>query len=255
MTFRATLPPVDFAYDDASDEAKRRRLLHQIEMIRVSFTEMAVRLNEGTACRLPHEQQKLFDFHPDPYLAANRMSEAYCRIVVAEMRIQEDDDTRAKRQAEEQARREQAAQAAEAAKRRQEEEAVAAPAEAKRDLVRRATGFAHRQSFPGLTALEREDLLGELLEDFEDFADYRDDPIEIVAEFCRTFARDAEAELSDIPAFAHKVGEPANAEKRLRQNCRAWAAKCVERFIEPDIIEALAPPAPPELAQGPPKAA
>jgi hypothetical protein len=183
------------------------------------------------------------------------MSEAYCRIVVAEMRIQEDDDARAKRQGEEQARREQAAQAAEAAQRRQEEEAAAAPAEAKRDLVRRAAGFAHRQAFPGLTALEREDLLGGLLEDFEDYADYRDDPIAIVADFCRTFARDADAELSDIPAFARRVGEPADAEERLRQNCRAWAAKCVERFIEPDIIEALAPPAPPELAQGPPKAA
>ena len=233
-------------------EEKRKRLDVELEMVRMACAEMMARLAEGTGCRLPYEQQKQFDRLNDPYLAANRMSEAYSRIVLLEMRVHEDAEAKARRQAEEQVAREKAAQAAEAAQRRREEEAVQAPAEVKRELIRRATGFAHRQAFPGLTALEREDLLGDLLEEFEDYAGYKDDPIDIVAEFCRTFARDDDARLSDIPAFAPKVGEPAEPEERLRRNCRAWAAMCLERFIEPDIIDALMPP---ELAQGPPKAA
>jgi hypothetical protein len=236
--------------DDAYFEAaqKRKRLARELEMVRTACAEMMARLAEGTGCRLPYDQQQQFERLNDPYLAANRMSEAYSRIVMLEMRVHEDAETKAKRLAEEQAKREKAAQAEE---RRKAEPAPPAISE-KEDLVRRAVGYAHYQAFPRLGFEEREDLLGEILDEFEEYAGYDGDPIDLVAGFCRDFARDEDADLSNIPAFEPKIGEPADAEDRLRQRCRAWAASCLERFLPKRTVDALAPP---ELAQGPPVAA
>ncbi len=174
----------DDAYFEA--EKKRKRLAMELEMVRTACAEMMARLAEGIGCRLPYDQQTVFDRLNDPYLAANRMSEAYSRIVMLEMRVHEDAETKAKRQAEEQARREQAAQAEE---RRKAEPAPPAISE-KEDLVRRAVGYAHYQAFPKLHFEEREDLLGEILDEFEEYAGYAGDPIDLVAGFCRDFARD-----------------------------------------------------------------
>jgi hypothetical protein len=236
--------------DDAYFEAaqKRKRLSMELEMVRTACAEMMARLAEGIGCRLPYDQQQQFERLNDPYLAANRMSEAYSRIVMLEMRVHEDAETKARRLAEEQAKREKAAQAEE---RRKAEPAPPAIDE-KEDLIRRAVGYAHYRAFPKLDFEEREDLLGEILDEFEEYAGYAGDPIDIVTTFCGNFARDEDSDLSNITAFEAKIGEPADKEERLRRQCRAWAAACVERFLPKRTIEALTPP---ELAQGPPVAA
>jgi hypothetical protein len=239
--------------DDAyfAETERRKRLAIELEMTRTAFAEMMARLAEGTGCRLPYQEQEAFERIADPYLAANRMSEAYSRIVMLEMRVHEDAETKAKRQAEERAKREKAAEAEE----RRKAEPVAPPAsasDAKQDLVRRAVGYAHYQAFPRLDFEEREDLLGEILDKFEEYAGYDGDPIDIVAGFCREFAGDEDAKLSAIPAFEPKIGEPADQDERLRRQCRAWAAACLERFLPKRTVDALAPS---ELAQGPPKVA
>jgi hypothetical protein len=238
--------------DDAYFEAaqKRKRLTMELEMVRTACAEMMARLAEGIGCRLPYGQQQQFERLNDPYLAVNRMSEAYSRIVMLEMRVHEDAETKAKRLAEEQAKREAAAQTEE----RRKAEPAPAPAviNEKEDLVRRAVGYAHYQAFPRLGFEEREDLLGEILDEFEEYAGYDGDPIDLVAGFCRDFAGDEDADLSNIPAFEPKIGEPADKDERLKQQCRAWAAACLERFLPKRTIEALTPP---ELAQGPPAAA
>jgi hypothetical protein len=238
--------------DDAYFEAaqKRKRLTMELEMVRTACAEMMARLAEGIGCRLPYDQQQQFERLNDPYLAVNRMSEAYSRIVMLEMRVHEDAETKAKRLAEQEAKREQAAQAEE---RRKAEPAPTPPViDEKEDLVRRAVGYAHYRAFPKIDFETREDLLGAILDEFEEYAGYEGDPIDLVAGFCRDFARDEDADLSNIPAFEPKIGEPADAEERLRQRCRAWAAACLERFLPKRTVDALAPP---ELAQGPPKAA
>jgi hypothetical protein len=237
----------DDAYFDA--EKKRKRLDAELEMVRMACAEMMATLAEGTGCRLPYDQQKQFDRLNDPYLAANRMSEAYSRIVLLEMRVHEDAETKAKRQAEEEAKRAKASQPKEQAKVEPVAETIP---DKKQDLIRRAVGYAHYQAFPRLGFEEREDLLGEILDEFEEYAGYEGDPIDLVAGFCRDFAGDEDAKLSNIPAFEPKIGEPADKDERFRQQCRAWAASCLERFLPKRTIEALTPP---ELAQGPPKVA
>jgi len=242
--------------DDAyfAEAERRKRLAVELEMTRTAFAEMMARLAEGTGCRLPYQEQEAFERIADPYLAANRMSEAYSRIVMLEMRVHEDAETKARRQAEEHAKREKAAEAEERRKAQEATPPPAAPAarNEKEDLVRRAVGFAHYQAFPRLDFREREDLLGEILDAFEEYAGYAGDPLDIVAGFCRDFAGDPDAKLSNISAFEAKIGEPADKDERLKRQCRAWAASCLERFLPKRAVDALAPP---ELAQGPQVAA
>jgi hypothetical protein len=235
------------AGETLSDAEKRARLADEVERVRGAMAEMLVRLNDGTACRLPPDQQDVFDRIADPYLAANRVSHAYSRIVLLEQRVGESAETRAKREAEEAAERERQALAA------AERERPRTPEEITEYRVRRSAKLAYRDAFPSLHKYEREFLLKDIFDEFDDFGDYRGDPVDILAAICETLARDPAAALAEIPYFQNSVGEPADEGERLTARCKAWAESCL------DWIDALDAPieaeAPPELAQGPPVAA
>ncbi|MDB5395379.1 MAG: hypothetical protein JWM91_2885 [Rhodospirillales bacterium] len=55
------------------------------------------RLNDGTACTLPDDEQEAFERAKDPYLAMGRLSLAVERLATGGDSVDEEDETRAGR--------------------------------------------------------------------------------------------------------------------------------------------------------------
>ncbi len=164
---------------DEARETRRKIRMESLERLRIAAEEMALRLNEGTACRLPPEQQADFARIKDPYLDFSRVALALRRIVAQQERLDEDAETRAARLAVEQAEREQMWQ---------EQPAWADDADpalnAKKKLIRRAVRNAHQDAVPGMAHWERMEQLDDLFDEYEQLDDYDGDPAEIVATLC-----------------------------------------------------------------------
>jgi hypothetical protein len=179
-----------------------------------------------------------------------RLEKEFRQIVALEERIDEDAETRAARIAEEKARREADARA-------EQRRLEMKPQEDKEELIRRAVKLAHRDAYPGLTRIEREDLLGDLFEDYEEFGDLSGPPVRIVADFCAVFAQDPEADLTNIPDFAEDYGDETDPDEQQKIRWRSWAQSCLDHIarIEAAVENPGYPP--PETAaqgQGPPAA-
>jgi hypothetical protein len=183
--------------------------------------------------------------------ALGRLDKEVRQIVALEERIDEDAETRAARIAEEKAKREAEARA-------EQRRLEMKPQEDKEELIRRAVKLAHRDAYPGLTRIEREDLLGDLFEDYEEFGDLSGPPVRIVADFCAVFAQDPEADLTNIPDFAEDYGDETDPDEQQKIRWRSWAQNCLDHIarIEAAVENPGGPP--PETAaqpQGPPAAA
>ncbi len=165
------------AADARASEIRRgwRRLA--LESARGICLEALTRLNNGTACKLPYDEQEAFERVKDPYLAMDRLTRSLCRVVAMEERLDESAEARAERLAKEQAEREKAAREAQAW-------AEGEPERTKKTVIRRTVRNVHRDAEPDLDRWEREDILNEAFSDYEDFEDYGGDPVEIILRIC-----------------------------------------------------------------------
>jgi hypothetical protein len=215
---------------EAASEAERRaarreRRLEGLAATRERCEAAIARLEDGTACRLPYDQQEAFERMRDPYLAMARLAMAVERIAVREDKLDQDDETRAAAyaaaDAAEKAAEERAARSAEARR-------LAQPMEDKKYLVRRAVGMAHRDVFPDLLSWERDAALKDIFEGYEEFSDWVGDPLDLVAAFCRDLSEDPDADLSGIPEFEAEIGDEPDPDKYAQLRWRAWAASHID---------------------------
>jgi hypothetical protein len=166
---------------ERSREVRRLQRVLVLGRARDVCGELIDRINDGTAGRLPENQQYLFDKVADPYLALSRTVTALGRIVVLEARLDESAETRDARLAAEAAEREKTRLAEQARENRQRLEAAL---ETKKAHIRRAVDMAHRDAEPDMRPIDRITKLDDLFEEFDDYADWDGDSVAIVADLC-----------------------------------------------------------------------
>ncbi len=193
---------------DEARETRRARRLVSLENLRNGCEEAVKRLVDGTAGRLPYDEQEIFERVKDPYLAIERMARSVRRIVALEDRLDESAEARAARLAAEAAARANAERDAEAW-------AAGQPERDKKKLIRRAVRTAYQDGEPDLDHREREDLLNDLFNDYDEIDDYDGDPAEIVARFC--------AQLRLSPAVVPLDGDEDEPPEQAKARAVAFA--------------------------------
>jgi len=165
----------------AAREERRERRLAALDAILDLNLAAAVRLSQYIGGGLAEHDAQPFARLNDPCLALDRLTRSIGRIVALQERIDESAETREARLKAERAARDKAERDEQA--RREADTAEAELAE-KKNTIRRAVREAHRDAFPDFERADREDLLDDLVREFEDHDDYERDPAEIVAELC-----------------------------------------------------------------------
>jgi len=200
-TFDEMVPPSAAARGDTR-EARRTRRMNDLEIGRMLALQAIARLNDGVAGKLFGDAQAIVEKLNDPYLAMSRLYQELRRIVALEEQLDEDAEERAKRLAAEAVAREKAAR--DAALRQTEAAAAQAEKDTKR-AVRRAVGFAYRDGFPETTQPDRENLLDDLFDDYDEYQGYGDDPVAVVARMCAELGLTPEAGPDADPAVTEQA--------------------------------------------------
>jgi hypothetical protein len=230
---------------ERSREVRRLQRVLVLGRARDVCGELIDRINDGTAGRLPENQQYLFDKVADPYLALSRTVTALGRIVVLEARLDESAETRDARLAAEAAEREKTRLAEQARENRQRLEAAL---ETKKAHIRRAVDMAHRDAEPDMRPIDRITKLDDLFEEFDDYADWDGDSVAIVADLCIQLGLHAPLPKGSGPKPKNK----AELAEQIRIHTLDTAACYLRWTAGSDPAEPDAPAAPPARGQGPP---
>jgi len=227
-------------------EAARARRRRDMENARLMAMEVAARMTEAMAGRLPDHECPMFSRIKDPVVSLSRLLRVVGQLGLLEERFAEDAETRAKRIEAEQAAREQAARAARA---RLEREAEQDLYDEKKKTIRSAMRQISRDAEPDLPYAERELRLDDLFEDFENYEDYDGDPVEIVATLCAAMGLRPEREFGqdDTPE-----AEKARAHTMAKTYLDALARNAANRNAPEPVPIEEEPPAPLAKGQGPP---
>jgi hypothetical protein len=228
-------------------EVRRATRRRDMEILRLAAMESALHTNEYICGRLPGWKREPFEKITDPVASLANLNRAIVQITLAEDRFDESDEERAARikaEAEAKVRTEQAAATAHT-----DAERALRRAENKRRAhgAIRAIALDHVRLPRG----DRENMLAELLREWEAEDAYDSDPAEIVADACARLALtprivpDAEIQTQD-----GKI-DPAARKKRLVAFARKYIdlMKPADQTDDPDEFDPAAPSA---HAQGPP---
>ena len=183
----ADLGPAESGPGAVAALAREVRSIERVRMLaeaRYACGELIQRITDGTASRLPKDQQDLFETVSDPYLALSRTVTALGRLIVLEDRLDQNAEARAARHAAEAAEREQAHEAELARQERQRREAALAT---KKGNIRRAVTLAHRDAYPDMRPIDRIGKIDDLFDDLDDLDaidDWDRDPVAVVADLC-----------------------------------------------------------------------
>lgn len=187
--------------------------LARLEGMREMGYEMACRLNDWVAGRLPDSECAAFADIKDPVLAFSRMTSTVRRIIALEERLDEDAETREARIAAEAAERARKIAAEKAAREQAKLEAEAEMASdpwlsrsEKEVKVRLAVRDFHRAAEPDMDYRKREDLLDDLFLDYDDTDYGYDRPFDdIVADLCEALGLEpVEDSAEGVPAAETK---------------------------------------------------
>jgi hypothetical protein len=189
----------------AEREARRMARLARLEGMREMGYEMACRLNDWVAGRLPEPECAAFADIKDPVLAFSRMTSTVRRIIALEERLDEDAETREARIAAEAAERARKIAAEKAAQEEAELEAQAGTASEpwlsrteKEVKVRLAVRDIHRAAEPDMDYRKREDLLDDLFLDYDETDYGYDRPLDdIVADLCEALGLETVEDLAE----------------------------------------------------------
>jgi hypothetical protein len=230
---------------ERSREVRRLQRVLVLGRARDVCGELIDRINDGTAARLPENQQYLFDKVADPYLALSRTVTSLGRILMLEDRLDESAEVRDARLAAEAAEREKTRLAEQARKNRQRLEAAL---ERKKTHIRRAVDMAHRDAEPDMRPIDRITKLDDLFDTFDELDDWKRDPVEIVADLCIQLGLYAPLPKGSGP----KPKSKAEQAERVRTHTLETARCYLDWTAGGDPSEPDAPAAPPARAQGPP---
>jgi hypothetical protein len=232
-------------------EARRERRARDMELARMMAIEVAARMAEAMAGRIPEYQCPMFGQIKDPVAAFANLNRAIIQIAMYEDRLDESAEERAARLAAENTARAQAAQKAETQRGYTQSQGRRAE---RRTHIQRAMREITIDCKPDLDCHEREDLLDELfLEyDFDENASWDRNPAEIVYDLCARVG----FEFTPIdPALRNEERDPADrrsdALKLVQHYLDATESRGDERYGDEDEDDE-SPSAPPAQAQGPP---
>jgi hypothetical protein len=167
---------------DAAREARRAIRLGSLADMRQLILAGAADLGRYIAGEASESACAALDRIPDPCLSMTRMARALRQVVALEEKLDEDDETRLQRQREEALawQKEIAAEEADRVSAAEKEQVNEA-----RRYVRRAVRDAQLDADPDMSRGDRERLLDDLFEGYEDYDDYSGDLNQIVVNLCR----------------------------------------------------------------------
>ena len=238
------------AAPDAADgwhtpEARRERKARDMELVRMMAVDLAARMSDTIAGRIPQDQCPMLEGIKDPVAAFANLSRAIVQIGMYEDRLDESAEERAQRLAAETAARAQAAKAAEGQRRNSKSEADRA---VRRIHFQRAMREIALDSMPDADAHEREEVLDELFLDFDydSNASYDGDLAETILDLCARAGFNFEPK---DPAQWDEKPDPAErraaALKLVRSYLDATASRgddCYDEEEDEDPPQAQGPP-------------
>jgi hypothetical protein len=230
---------------DSWREVRRVDRLRSVVVARDACTAAILRIERGLACRLPDREQSQFDVGGDPHLALTRVVTALGRMVVLEDRLDESAEQRTARLAAEAAEREKARLAEQAQLNRRRMEAVL---EKKKAHIRRAVDLAQRHAAPDMRLIDRITRLDDLFGKFDDYGDWDDDPVKLVADLCIQLGLHAPLPKGSGPRPKNKAEQAARARAQMLKTAQCyldWTADSAPAELDE-------PTAPPARSQGPP---
>jgi hypothetical protein len=228
---------------DSWREVHRVDRLRSVVIAREACTALILRIERGMACQLPDREQSLFDMGGDPHLALSRTITALGRMVVLEDRLDESAEQRTARLAAEAAEREKARLAEQARQNRRRMEAVL---EKKQAHIRRAVAMAHRDAEPDMRPIDRVTKLDDLFGEFDDYGDWDDDPVKIVADLCIQLGLHAPLPKGSTPRPKNKAEQAERARAYTLETAQCY----LDWTAESDPAEPGEPDTPPPRSQG-----
>jgi hypothetical protein len=221
-------------------EARRERRARDMELARMMAIEVAARMAEAMAGRIPEYQCPMFGQIKDPVASFANLNRAIIQIAMYEDRL----DESAARLAAEKAAREQAAQNAEAQRKYTQSQVRRAE---RKTHIQRAVREITLDAQPDLDCHTRDDVLDELfLEyDLDENASWDRNPAEIVHDLCTRIGIEF---VALDPGLQDEKRDPAERRADALALAQRYLDATASRGDEDD--QSLS--APPAQAQGPP---